>query len=292
MTTVKKNSPAAAASRNTGITGGLKVTNNAVPRPTVNALPAGWKAKGSTPAAGLKMTKAAIDGMGVGNTKGKIVAPMGFKVDVSKGEAHVSAKLANGKTVTGDFSGQKLTVTGPSGKAIVLEDTTKDFASRSKEFKSEMAGFSKADLKDFEPMGHYSDCGFSGVGTAGKMMSIARSYDEFSGGAHPNNGADVATFDATTGKQVKLSDILSKSQVASVHSQIQKSLPKLEGSASFEFGSDPKYSNESFALTTDAKGKVQITVAWESGVHALGGQNARFVFDAPTDAAFRSKIGL
>jgi len=52
-----------------------------------------------------------------------------------------------------------------------------------------------------------------------------------------------------------------------------------------------KHVAENFALTTDPKGNAQITVAWESGVHALADTAATFTFAAPTDAAFKAKIG-
>jgi len=37
---------------------------------------------------------------------------------------------------------------------------------------------------------------------------------------------------------------------------------------------------------------VKIDIAWESGIHALGGQMAHFTVDAPNDPAFRNAIGL
>ena len=80
--------------------------------------------------------------------------------------------------------------------------------------------------------------------------------------------------------------------------EIEQKTPKLKGpdgitGDSFSLGTDAaKLVASNFSITTDAKGKQQIQVAWDSGIHALGGTQAIFTFAAPTDAAFRTKIGM
>jgi hypothetical protein len=99
---------------------------------------------------------------------------------------------------------------------------------------------------------------------------------------------------------VKLEDLLSQKQMAALVKDIETRLPKLKGpdgieGSSFHFGDTASLRatiNDNFALTSDKNGKVQIQIAWESGIHALGGQMAHFTVDAPQDPAFLQKIGV
>ena len=135
------------------------------------------------------------------------------------------------------------------------------------------------------------------MGSAGSMMSVTQNDGDYMGGAHPNFGSQLATFDVRTGSKVTLDQLVSKEQLANIVATVAATLPRLKGEdgldgTSFQTQEMAKNVAENFAITSDAKGNPQITVAWMSGIHALGDQAATFTFAAPTDAAFRQKIGL
>ena len=140
----------------------------------------------------------------------------------------------------------------------------------------------------------------SGAGPAGKLFSIEQGGSSYTGGAHPNNGVGISTFDARTGQQVKLDSLISPKQMNDLVNDIAARLPKLKADQditgdSFNMGGDKASLrdsiNNNFSLSTDKNGKVKIDIAWESGIHALGGQMAHFTVDAPTDQAFKTAIG-
>jgi hypothetical protein len=299
MTTVKKNL-APVKPHNTGITGGLKVPNNKVPaRPILNPVvnPAGWGP--ATKTAPLKMTKAVIDD-GVFSSDVKVHGPKGTKISSNTAEQTIKAKMSDGKFATGKFSGETLSIVDAAGKSKVLASTAGTVAQAVKDYKEVAADMSHdvdRSSDDAEFSAHYA-----GAGNAGKLISVTENTEQWSSfQMHPNTSTELKTFDSRTGKQVQLSDLLSKGQFDSVVSQLKKALPGIKGARGMDEGLDgATFSldgrerdvvNNNFALTTNSKGKVQIEVSWGSGIHAMGPAMAHFAFEAPTDAAFRAKIG-
>jgi hypothetical protein len=130
------------------------------------------------------------------------------------------------------------------------------------------------------------------VGSAGQMLSAREVVSSFTGGAHPNNGTQVRTYDARTGKQVKLDQLLTPVQFQKVVAGVKQGLDKLEDVDSFRPDNLSKAVRENFALVTDGHGKVHIEVLLPSYVHAMGGLEAQFRFASPDDAAFRARLGL
>ena len=170
------------------------------------------------------------------------------------------------------------------------------------DWNDEVAATKKAPKEEFMSLDWDSESGVRGAGTAGQLFSVSLGESDFTGGAHPNSGTFLNTYDARTGKQVNLDQLLTPKQMNDLVNDVAARLPKLKGPEqdigpeSFGFGDDKaalrKTINENFALSTDKNGKVKIDIAWESGVHALGGLMAHFSVDAPTDAQFKKNIGL
>lgn len=270
----------------------------------------GWAAKGAGGAQKLaaaqaasssqvKLLKASI-GDGPGVTTG-FPAPRGVEVAIGADKRQESIPLPDGRVAKMDWDGSTLSVkNAKTGKTTELVGKdSKYFAQFQEEFQSTFKSISKQDLEFLPPEpGYDSQRGFTGVGSAGKLLSVSEGVSEYTGGAHPNNGTSLLTFDTATGKQVKLDALLSKEQFASIVKQVTTQLPKLKGEdgmdgQAFSISGDPKeLIANNFSLSTDKNGKVQIDVAWESGVHAYGGQMAQFSFAAPTDAAFKQKVGI
>ncbi|MBV9242920.1 MAG: DUF3298 and DUF4163 domain-containing protein [Acidobacteria bacterium] len=75
-------------------------------------------------------------------------------------------------------------------------------------FRKLMMGFTAADIKS-EPadMGNYLDIGYSVEYADDSLVSISYSTDEFTGGAHGNQGFFTLTYDLKTGKEVRLADL-------------------------------------------------------------------------------------
>ncbi len=256
--------------------------------------------KVTTPAQGaasqVKLLKAKIDEGVSGDTR--LTGPKGYTIASEPDKQTVTAKLADGKTATLQWDSATLSAKGPDGKTMVLRGKdVEGFKGVSSDFTDNCKATTKEDLAMGGPMDWDSSRGFSGFGSAGKMLSITESNGDFTGGAHPNFGTQLQTFDLKTGRQVKLDELLTKEQFKSIVDTISTSLPKMKGPDDIEGSSfmpvdvaDAVKNN--FGLTTDAKGNPQIVVAFESGIHALGGTQANFTFAAPTDAAFKAKIGL
>jgi hypothetical protein len=250
-------------------------------------------------AAQVKLVSAKItDDLGLGAVDG-FPAPKGFTVTQGEDKRSASQALVDGRTATFSWDSATLSAKGPDGKTIELRG--KDDAGYTQalsDFTENFKAATKDDLQYQSMVEWDSERGFSGVGTAGKLMSVTESVGDYTGGAHPNHGSQLETFDLSTGKQVTLDQLLSKDQMASLVSTIKTALPKLKGEdgidgQTFEPYQDlAKHVAENFAISTGKDGKPVITVAWESGVHALGGSMATFTFAAPDDAAFKAKAGL
>ena len=155
-----------------------------------------------------------------------------------------------------------------------------------------LAGELKGASAEDGPTGWDSSRSFSPVGSAGQLLSAREVVSSYTGGAHPNNGSQVRTYDARTGKQVKLDQLLTPEQFQRVVAGVKQGFEKLDEVDSYRPDNLSKAVRENFALVTDSKGKVHIEVLLPSYVHALGGSEAQFRFPAPDDAAFRARAGL
>lgn len=230
-----------------------------------------------------------------------LVPPKGYAAMLGEDKRSASMPLADGRTAKFEWDSATLSVKGPNGKTVEL--VAKDeagFKGYQSDFNDNFKDLKKEDLEFTQPDWD-SSRSYSGVGAAGKMMSVSENVGDYMGGAHPNHGSTLQTYDASTGQKVTLDQLVSKEQFQSIVATIAGTLPKLKGGAEAEgvagetfspYQDMAKHVAENFALTTDTKGNAQITVAWESGVHALGPLAASFTFAAPTDAAFKAKIGL
>lgn len=265
--------------------------------PTAQSAAVGWSA-GAGKAASLKITQASI-GDGPAITP-KVVVPKGFKAEV-KELAQKDSDKVHGKAVGLEQSAQVLTVTGPGGKKFSVGEGEASIKQYAADWKSEVSAAKKAPKEEFMQLDWDSSSSVSGAGTAGQLFSVSQGGSSYMGGAHPNNGTALSTFDARTGKQVKLDELISPKQMNDLVNDIAARLPKLKGPddigpESFGFVDDKaalrQAINENFAVSTDKSGKVKIDIAWESGVHALGGLMAHFSVEGPTDAGFKQKIGL
>lgn len=255
---------------------------------------AGWGPKGN--AGALKITAARIgDGP---KTTDTVSMPKGFTAKLDDIKQKATDKV-HGQEVSIEQSGQTLTVSG-GGKTFSIGGDKAAIDQTAADWKAEVAAAKKEPANEFMQLNWFGDTSIRGAGTAGKLFSTMEGGSIYTGGAHPSNGTALSTYDARTGKEVKLDELLTPQQMNALVKDIGTKLPKLKGPDGME-GSTWSWGtpedlrrtiNENFALTTDKTGKVQIQVAWESGVHALGGQMAHFTIDAPNDAAFRAKIGL
>jgi hypothetical protein len=255
---------------------------------------AGWGA-GAAKTTSLKITAAKID-EGPATTP-KLQLPKGYKAEVTELSEKLTDKV-KGKTVAIEQTDIKVTLTGPNGKKLTLSDGAESIKQMGSEWKETIAA-EKKEPSEWAQLDWDASHTMSGAGTAGKMVSVSDAYGSYMGGAHPNHGTALSTFDASTGKQVKLDQLLTQQQMNSLVKDITAKLPKLSNGDGIEgtsFGSDAAgvrdTINSNFALTTDKNGKVKIEIAWESGIHALGGQMAHFTVDAPNDPAFRKAIGM
>ncbi len=256
---------------------------------------AGWGAKGNT--AALKITAARID-EGVATTP-KLALPAGFS-SKSTSYDNTLKDTVHGKEVTFEQSAQQVEISGPGGKKFTIGTDKKAVDEMLGEWKSEVKSAKSEPANEYSNLSWDSQSSVSGVGTAGKLMSVSLAGSSYTGGAHPNHGTSLATYDVSTGKQVKLDELLTPQQMNALVKDIGAKLGKLKGpddidGQSFNWGGPDELKAtiaENFALTTDKNGKVKIEIAWESGVHALGPLSAHFTVDAPADKAFRAKLGL
>ncbi len=257
---------------------------------------AGAWGTGTKPATSLKISSAKLD-EGIA-TLPKIAVPAGYSVAV-KELARKASDTVHGTKVTLEQSDQQVTLTSPKGKKMTI-GAGGDMPGTEAEWKSEIKSAKAEPKNEYMNLSWDSSHTTSGVGTVGKMFSVSDSASSYTGGAHPNSGTAISTYDASTGKQVKLDSLLTQQQMSSLVNDIEAKLGKLKGPEDVEGSSFNMLDkaalratvNENFALTTDKNGKVQIQIAWESGIHALGPLSAHFTVDAPTDPAFKAKIGL
>ncbi|MFO0598356.1 MAG: hypothetical protein U0228_23830 [Myxococcaceae bacterium] len=255
---------------------------------------AGW-GQGAPKATSLKITMATID-EGPKTTQ-NIQVPKGYTASLKNDSMKLSDKVGD-KAASYEQDVAHLTVKNPAGKSVELwAEGASDFSG---DWKEEVAA-QKKDPSEFAMLDWSYGRSLSGVGTAGKMMSVQENANDYMGGAHPNHATTVRTYDASTGKQVKLEDLLSQQQMNSLVNDLSKKLGSMKGPddigpESFNFGGDKaairNMINENFALVADKSGKVKIDISWDSGVHALGGLLGHVQVEAPTDSAFRAKIGL
>jgi hypothetical protein len=268
-------------------------------KPTTEAAPAaqtksaGW-GSGAAKASTLRITSATIsDGPKLTE---KLQLPEGFRAEVKPLSEKLKDKV-NGKSVSLELNDIQVSIVGPGGKKFTLTDGTEGMKQMASEWKGEVTA-KKREPSGLARLNWSANHTISGVGTAGKMFSVSEMYVSYMGGARPDAGSIISTYDSSTGKQVKLDQLLTQKQMANLVKDIEARLPKLRG----EDGIDGKYFmmggslrdtiNSNFALTTDKSGKVQIHIAWESGMPAYAGKKAHFIVDAPTDPAFRKAIGL
>ena len=243
----------------------------------------------------VKMLSAKIDGMPAAD---KLIAPKGYEAISTSDKRSDTHTLIDGRTAKLDWDSGGLSLKGPGGKTVeVAGKNDKGYAEYQSEFHENFKDLKKEDM-EFLQTDWDSSRTFGGVGSAGSMMSVTRNDGEYMGGAHPEFLSSLETYDARTGSKVTLDQLVSKEQMANIVATVASTLPKLRGEEGMDGqnfeppGNIAKQVAENFALTTDAKGNTQITVAWMSGIHALGDAAATFNFAAPTDAAFRQKIGL
>lgn len=255
----------------------------------------GWTTGAKAPTS-LKITAASI-GDGPATTP-KLQVPKGYTAQV-KDLSNKASDTVNGTKVSVEVSEQQATLTTPAGKTITLGGKP-DLTGLVSEWKDAVKEAKGQPPSEFMALDWESGHTFSGVGTAGKLVSVSESFEDFTGGAHPNAGTALVTYDATTGKKVTLDSLLTPQQMSNLVKDVTARLATLKGpddvdGSSFSMG-DAKSTrdtlNQNFVVTTDKQGKVQLQIAWESGIHALGGVMASFTVDAPNDPAFRAKVGL
>jgi len=267
-----------------------KAADNGVPTAQVS-----W-GSGAAKSSQLKITLATIDDGPT--TLPTIQAPKGFKADLKTSTERLKDTV-HGKPAAWESDVSNLTLTGPGGKKVsIWKEQNQNFSA---DWKSEVASAKKDAPNDYQMLDWSYGRNLSSVGTAGKMMSLQENTNDYMGGAYPNHATRMATFDASTGKQVKLEDLISQQQMNSLVNDVAKKLQKMQGpdgvgGESFSRGGDKaairEAINNNFALVADKTGKVKIDIAWDSGVHALGGLMAHFQVDAPNDQQFRSRIGM
>jgi hypothetical protein len=270
-----------------------KASTPAAPAKTAAA---GWAA-GAGKATSLKITHASIgDGPKLSD---KISVPKGFTAE--KKELNLKdSDTVHGTKVSIEQDGTQLNISGPGGKKFSIGSNEASLKEMQSEWRTEVDAAKKAPKEEWMQLDWSSSNGVMGAGTAGKLFSVSEGGSYYSGGAHPSNGSAISTYDARTGQQVKLDQLLSPKQMNDLVNDIQARLDKMKGPddigpESFGAGGDKAQLrdtiNSNFALSTDKNGKVKIDIAWESGVHALSGLMAHFSVDAPTDQAFKTAIG-
>jgi hypothetical protein len=264
--------------------------------PAAQTAAAGWAA-GANKASSLKITHASIgDGPKLSE---KVSVPKGFAAEV-KNLSMKDSDTVHGTKVSIEQDGSQLNISGPGGKKFSIGSNEASLKEMQKEWRTEVDAAKKAPKEEWMQLEWSSSNGISGAGTAGKLFSISEGGSYYSGGAHPSNGSAISTYDARTGQQVKLDQLLSPKQMNELVNDISARLNKMNGPdeigpEAFGAGGDKAQLrdtiNSNFALSTDKNGKVKIDIAWESGVHALSGLMAHFSVDAPTDQAFKTAIG-
>lgn len=278
-----------------------RVTSNPVRpsslQPTTTARPAatppaatgsGAVAWGSAarPAAGaFTVSSAKVDGGPLLNDA--ILVPRGFTAR----QEHISHKMTgNAGRATASFEHQdvKATILTPDDRRLSLRDgasevsnTITDWHAAVKDERAAPSGFAQLEW--------YTSYDVKGAGTAGRMVSVSETTSEYTGGAHASGGTALRTIDTRTGQTAKLDQLMSQRQLASLVNDIARQLPALGAEFAYpDRASLHEAVNSHFALTTDAKGKVQIHVAWESSTRVGAGKMAHFTVDAPED--FRAAI--
>jgi hypothetical protein len=139
---------------------------------------------------------------------------------------------------------------------------------------------------------------FTAAGGYGRFASVIEGGSDYMGGAHPNSGSSLATYDVVTGKPVQLKDILSKDELKVVQDSIAHALAShgvnLGGSrqaASDLFSGANDQANTSFALREE-KGRVLLSINLTTGIHALAARESNFSFDVSSSETLRKHAAL
>ena len=263
---------------------------------TAQTAATGWAA-GSGKSAPLKITLATIDEGP--KTFEKVLLPKGFKGELKTTTVNQKDKVYDANASL-ELSSTTLNVTGPGGKKFTI-GSDGGMAQLKTEWRSEVDAAKKAPKEEWTRLEWDSGTSISGAGTAGQLFSTMEGGSEYTGGAHPNHATALATYDARTGKQVTLDSLITPKQMNDLVNEVDRRISKMKGpddigADSFGMGGDKAALrdtiNKNFALSTDKSGKVKIDIAWESGVHALGGLMAHVSVEAPTDAAFKKAAGI
>lgn len=233
-------------------------------------------------------------------------SPHGTRTFTVADDRKDSVKLANGQTAHFTWNEQVLQVRTANGKTVTLvPKNDAHFAELKKEFRDTFKGLTKEELKDYGPTEYGVTKVYQGHGSVGALVSVEEGASYYFGGAHPSNSSQLRTFDTRTGQPVKLTQFLDPAQFKAVVDQIEKQLPTLKfmdepgedndiGSESFQHAQNRAELEElvanNFAVRTE-NGRAVIDVAWESGVHAMGGTMVQFSFEAPTTAEFKKATG-
>jgi hypothetical protein len=295
---------------------GAKLEAKAKPKPKTPAqgqlrTPAKGAAEGpwTTGKAGAPMAlsgKPAIT-EGLPYEPGVIRGPAGYSAHVRTEASKTRQPLSNGAMATLEYDFQTVAFKGQRGGPINLKPLPRD---QSADINLDLPTIQSSfkDLKKLSPDAAaelpnpdwFASRKFSTVGGAGHLASLAETNARNL--EADSNRTTYNTYDARTGNQVRLSELLTKKQLGEVVATVSKKLPglkyadtELRGSAWPE-ARDPKALakavDENFALTTGRDGKLKIEVLFESGARVNGDLTAHFTFDAPTDKAFRAKVGL
>lgn len=211
-----------AATRSTGQTAPSKKPATTEQAQTTKA--AGWGPKSN--AGALKITAARI-GDGPKTTE-NVSLPKGFagKLDTIVQKAN---DKVHGQDVSIEQSGQQLTVSGPGGKSFTIGGDKAAIEQTANEWREEVKLAKSEPKNEFTQLNWFGDTGMRGAGTAGKLFSTMEGGSIYTGGAHPSNGTALSTYDARTGKEVKLDELLTPAQMNSLVKDIGAKLPKLKG---------------------------------------------------------------
>jgi hypothetical protein len=127
------------------------------------------------------------------------------------------------------------------------------------------------------------------AGAVGDLVSLRHTYADFMGGAHPNHMSQLTTYDAGSGAEVSLRELLSDKQFAYVVREVERQLARHPEGRFYGDGDRADEIAKRFAIYDDG-GVLRIQVALHATVHAMGDAEARFTFAAPTDAGFRERL--
>lgn len=228
----------------------------------------------------------AIDDLGA---RGPVEAPKGFKVEQQT--LNRSMQLGGG---TLEQNYDVISLTTPEGSKVTIGgEATKEMQQNEKAWKDALNGDRPADLD----LNWEMSAQVFGFGSVGKTLSVKHAASQFMGGS-TNQFGTVATYSATTGKPMKLDQLLSASQMEKLVDAADARLLSLDGDnlAGTMFAQGGReairqHFNENFALKMGDDGKVKVEVVWDGG-GLSNTELAHFQFDAPSTPEFRKAVGL